>query len=532
MTDTPTNDEPTGQEAAEDLTSPAPHQPSMLRNLVHLMSAQMVTWVLAAAVTVVLPRYLGPEDIGRLRLPWAIWAIAQLFVMLGTSTYLTLEMARNRTRGMQLVGPIIVLRFVAFLVASGVLAIITLIIGSDGQDALIMLLIGVTVLLTSLGDVFAAALTGLEQMSYPAMAGIVSKSLYTLAVIGVLIAGGDVVTVVAVGLVGSGSSFLILGWSFNRVGRVALRSPFKPMRHIVAGSMIFFISGAVLTVYQQIDTIVISTLVDKTALGWYTTADTLFSTLLFVPTVLLATIFPRFGRLHVEDPAGLVELLHKAFSSLVVLAVPIGLGTIVTANTASVLLYGNKFRETGPVLAVYGVVLILVYGTVLFGGLANAIGRQRFWNTLLVISILASIPLDIVLVPWTDRRYDNGAIGGALAYVVTESFMLIVGLWKIAPSLLERSALARTLKILAAGAAMFACTWPLRDRFILIPIGVGIAVYAPLIVLLGALTADQRSIAWRVLARFGLGPWKQTAQDADSARDATLEPPEEGGTNG
>ena len=483
----------------------------MLRNLAHLMSAQMVTWVLAAAVTVVLPRYLGPEDIGRLRLPWAIWAIAQLFVMLGTSIYLTLEMARNRSRGMQLVGPILVLRFVAFVVASGVLAIITLFTNPDSRDAMILVLIGLTVLLTSLGDVFAAALTGLEKMSYPAMAGIISKGLYTAAVIGVLIVGGDVVSVSAVGLVGSGSSLLILWWAFSRQGGVSLRSPFKPMRHIIAGSMVFFISGAVLTIYQQVDTIVISTLVDKTALGWYTTADTLFSTLLFVPTVLLATIFPRFGRLHVEDQDGLIDLLHKAFASLVVLAVPIGLGTVVTANTVAVLLYGDAFKETGPVLAVYGVVLILVYGTVLFGGLANAIGRQRFWTIVLVISIIASIPLDIVLVPWTDERFDNGAIGGALAYVFTETFMVIVGLWKIAPSLLERSALYRTLKIFAAGAVMFACTWPLRDRFILIPIVVGIAVYAPLIVLFGALTADQRAIAWRVLGRFGLGPWKPTA---------------------
>lgn len=509
MTDTPAQDEATGSPTVET-EAPPPQPPSMLRNLAHLLSAQMVTWVLAAVVTVVLPRYLGPEDIGRLRLPWAIWAIAQLFVMLGTSIYLTLEMARNRSRGMQLVGPILVLRFCAFLVSSGVLAIIMLFTGPDSRDTMIMILIGLTVLLTSLGDVFAAALTGLEQMSYPAMAGIISKALYTAAVVGVLIVGGDVVSVSAVGLVGSGSSLVILGWAFSRQGRVSFRSPFKPMRHIVAGSMAFFVAGAVLTVYQQVDTIIISTLVDKTALGWYTTADTLFSTLLFVPTVLLATIFPRFGRLHVEDRDGLIDLLHRAFSSLVVLAVPIGLGTVVTANTAAVLLYGDAFKETGPVLAVYGVVLILVYGTVLFGGLANATGRQRFWTTLLVISIIASIPLDIVLVPWTDRRFDNGAIGGALAYVFTETFMLIMGLWKIAPSLLQRSALVRTLKVLAAGAVMFACTWPLRDRFILIPIAVGIAVYAPLIVVFGALTADQRAIAWRVLARFGLGPWKTT----------------------
>lgn len=479
-------------------------RPSLLRNLAHLFSAQVITWLLAMVVSVVLPRHLGPEGVGQLRLPAAIWTMLQLLMGLGSATYLTLEIARNRERGTRVMGTIVVIRLIVFVGICSALTIVAVLARSSSSTTVIFALFGAVSMFYGLADVICAALAGLEQMSYPATASVVSKLIYTAAVIAVVVLDGGVVAVAAVGMLGP---MTVLAWcwvAFLKFGRVSFASPFREIPRIVRASMPFFILGAVLTIYLQIDTVVISALVDAEVLGWYSTADTLFGTLLFVPTVMLTALLPRFGRLHVTDPPGLDRLVRQAFSSLLLLSVPIGFGTIVVADQVAVLLYGPEFRESGQVLTVYGAVTILMFCTIMLGGLASATGRQTFWNGLMICAIVASIPLDLVLVPWTDERYGNGAIGGALAYVVTESVMLVLGIWKIAPTIVDPASMARIAKILLAGAVMLAAIWPLRGMFLPIPIAVGAAVYITVILVTRTLTDDEVHLIRRALVRFGL----------------------------
>ena len=489
-----------GTPSAEERFAQEP-KPSLRRNLAHLMSSQLLTWVFATVVSVILPRYLGPENIGQLRLAGAVWTMAQLFVALGTSTYLTLEIARDRERGARLVGPIIVLRTIAFACSVVVLAVIGAVTGVDHETTIVFCLLGAVVWVWMIADVAGAALNGLEQMSYPAKAAVISKVLYTGFIVAVVLLGGDVRAVAAAGLPGAAVSLVILWTSFRRFGHTTFHRPFDETRAIIRASKVFLALGAVLVVYQQIDTVVISALVEPEVLGWYSTADTLFGTLLFVPTILMTVLLPRFSRLHAEDPPALQQLVSQSLSSLTLVAVPIGLGTAVIADNFAVLLYGEAYRETGPVLAVLGIVVILTFGTMLLGGLAAATGRQRTWNLVMIAAIVASIPLDIVLVPWTDDRYGNGAIGGALAYVITESAMLAFGLWTFAREMVNRALTLRIGKILAAGGLMVIATWPLRNVFIAIPIVVGAVVYATATVVFRTLTDEEAALIRQALSR-------------------------------
>jgi O-antigen/teichoic acid export membrane protein len=169
--------------------------------------------------------------------------------------------------------------------------------------------------------------------------------------------------------------------------------------------------------------------------------------------------------------------VRRASSLLVMVGIPVSLGTVVVAIPIAPLLYGEAFAETGQVLTVFGAVIVFTFGTVVFGTIALATGRQKFWNTIMIAAIAMTVPLDLIFVPWADRRYGNGAIGGAMAYVVTEAFLFLVGLWKIAPYLVERVFVWRFVRVVLAGGIMFAVAWPLRDHPLILPIIVGVVSY-------------------------------------------------------
>ena len=193
-----------------------------------------------------------------------------------------------------------------------------------------------------------------------------------------------------------------------------------------------------LVVYVQLDVVIISLLVDEAAVGWYSVADQLFATLLFVPTVFITAVFPVLSRMYTHEQDALPHLISKSYDLLLLLGIPIGLGIVVIADPLVVLLFGADFANSGPVLAVLGVVLILMYQNTLLGKFLISIDRQNQWTKVMIVASLATIPLDLIFVQWCQSQFNNGAIGGALAFVVTETGMIFAGL-----SLLPSGALGR-----------------------------------------------------------------------------------------
>lgn len=475
------------------------------KNVFHLLSSQTITWALALILAVTQPRLLGPDAQGQLRLAFSLWTIAGVVIALGTGLYLTLEVARRREDGLALIGPVLAIRAVGFLVASCVMAAYLVMTQADSEFVLILGLYGLVVLFGGAAEVFAAAFVGIERMGVLAVSSIVSRVIGTALAVAVLLAGGDASSVVLIAAGANLIGLLILGHAFRSIATVRFRGAISKVRPILRGSFGFLLAGAILTTYQQVDTVIMSFLVDTDALGWYGTADTLFGSLLFIPTIVMGAVFPVLGRLHTNDPAAIAPLVKRTGAMLLLVTVPIGLGTAAVAGPVAPLLYGDDFRETGPVLAVLGPVIILTAGNVLFGTIALSTGRQRLWNLFMAGAILVTVPIDLVLVPWTDERYSNGAIGGALAYLVTESLLVVAGLVMVAPYLADRAFVWRAARIGIAGALMFAVAWPLRDELLLIPVLAACVVYALALVVLRVPDADDRRRVGNVLSRVGIG---------------------------
>jgi O-antigen/teichoic acid export membrane protein len=481
-----------------------PERSSIRRNVFHMLSSQLFTWVLATILAIVVPRYLGPGTQGQLRLAYAVWMIVGIFAGMGTSSFLQLQIAKRPADGLRLVGSVLVVRTLAFVLAAIVVVIYVGVAGLDRQLTLIMMLIGILTLLGSWSEAVGTAFIGLERMSIVATSAAVGKALNTIAVIVVILVGGNVYVIVLAGVVSSTWSLGYLSWSYRRIGPVVFHGWTEDARSVVRSSVPFMAAGVALVVYQQIDIVVISWVAGDADVGWYGTADNLFGSLLFPATIIMGTMFPAIGRLHQDDPHALGDLVARAFSALVLAAVPIGLGVTLIAPTFAPLLFGQEFRQTGTVLAVLGPVIILTFGTILFGTVALGTGRNRLWVWVMVAAALLTIPLDLVLVPWAHDRFGNGAIGGAIAYVVTESIQFGIGVWKIAPFVVHPRTLWRTARVLVAGAVMFAVGWPLRAEVLPVPVIVCGVVYVAMILILRVLTDEQRRAINAVGARLGL----------------------------
>jgi O-antigen/teichoic acid export membrane protein len=162
----------------------------------------------------------------------------------------------------------------------------------------------------------------------------------------------------------------------------------------------------------------------------------------------------------------------------------------VIATPIVVLLFGPAFANSGPVLAILGLVLIMTYADMLLGFLLISMDRQKTLAVVMLMMTLATVPLDLMLVPWAMKTFANGALGGALSYAVTETSIVVVAVTLLPKGTFDRENIKVISKLLTAGCVMAAVTWLVRDAFLLVPILVGAVTYLGMILILRAIPKE------------------------------------------
>lgn len=464
---------------------------SVTSNTAALFSSQMVTFALGAVVMVVLPRRLGAEAVGQLRIASSLWALAAIAISFGIPTLLTKEVARDPRGGGLLVGPALRAQVGLFALTVMAMSGYVALVGYPPEVVAVIAMAGVGAVFSEIAATGRSVLFGVERMELSAVGDVTAKCGYVALLLVVLHLGGG-----AVSAAGAATASAVLGCCIvlllarRAAGCRLLASEWGAVRGVLRQGRPYMAMSAIMVVYQQLDVVVISLLIDEETIGWYATSDALLGSLLFIPVILTGVLFPRLSRLHHEDPSSMPAVLRRCLAHLLMVGVPMGVGTTVIASNLVVQVFGQQFHRSGPVLRVVGVVLILMYVTIALGRYSVAVDRQGLWIRSMVGVTVLSIPLDFVLIGFTHERFDNGAIGGAAAYVITEGILVVVGLWKLAPGLVDRHLALRAGKCATAAAVMAVAIWPLRDAFVAVPVGLGGVVYATMVVLLRYFDGD------------------------------------------
>src|SRR5699024_2546675 len=119
--------------------------------------------------------------------------------------------------------------------------------------------------------------------------------------VAVLLFGMGVSAVATVGVLNAIFVAIFIAVMLRQSTGVTLRPSFSGLRAVAKAGLPFLLLEATVILYQQVDTLVMSFLVDERELGWYGVASMLFGTLLFVPTVLMTSLFPMAARLAKES---------------------------------------------------------------------------------------------------------------------------------------------------------------------------------------------------------------------------------------
>ena len=477
-----------------------------------MLGSQAITWMLSFLQTIFLPRYLGPTLVGQFYLAGAIWLLAATLATFGTDIHLTKQVARYPEQTSALLGTALLVRLALFLISSVVVAVYISTLQYSATFLILVGLIGVFNLLMLVGGAFTAVLQGLELMEYISLANVVGKIVGTALTLACLFLGYGVYLVAIVSIIGMLVPVLIQFVALRRRYSLRLQLDRADAYAMLRAGAPYLVVSVTLVAYQQVDTLVMAALVDKQVIGWYSSVANLFGTLMFVPTIFTAVVFPSLTRTFANAPDTYTRLARKSFDLMFLMGIPIGLGLSVIADQIVSLLFGPAFAPAGIILSLLGIVAIFTYFSTLFGYLLIATDRTHRWTIVIVIGVIATVPLDLLLIPWCQQRYGNGAIGGALSYMLTEFAMAVAGIVLLPKRSLDWSNVRTAWLSFGAGLVMFGVCWWLRDFFLLVPIAVGGITYIGLIVLLRVVPKEDIALLGGMLQNvFGLFGVRVTA---------------------
>jgi PST family polysaccharide transporter len=509
-------------EAEGSSSAEAVREPGRIgKNIAALGAGQLFTWTMTLAWTLVVPRLLGPGDMGLITTGIAVAGILQLVLGAGTGPYVARELVVTPERSARLVMAALVFRL---LLMPGFIAAVVIwaqLAHYSAEGKLVLYLSGGATALYLLAEPAQSFFQAIERMHYRAIGEAINKAAQGLAGIVLTLLGFGALGFAGCWLVMSGV-VLVLGlrWTGKHV-RLDFRTTWQDVRAMARGSLVYWTNGVFYMIYLWIDTAMLSVMTNPTVVGWYGVPTKLFQTMMTVPGMIATAWLPQMVRAAQRSRGDLNTVARTPVAWVLGLAVPIAAVTAASASSIVHVVYGPAYGRAVPVLIILGLGLVPMYLSMILGMICIAANRQGRWTWLMVGATIVNPAINALLIPLTQHHFHNGAIGAAIALVATETLVACGGIVVVGPQVFGVATFKRVARAGVAAAGMGIVVYATRSAGAFLSLAAGGIALVTLACICGAVSRDERR---QVRERIGRIAGKYTGRfTARRHRSATTE---------
>lgn len=388
---------------------------TLAKNTTVLLVANLMSYLLGFFTTLYTARYLGVEGFGILSLALSITGIFGVLTDFGLATLTIREVSRDKSLANKYIGNTAIMKLFLSILTFGVIGLLVYILGYPETVANVIYLVTLSVIMTAFTGIFNSIFQAFEKMEYLSLTIVLNAVLMISGVLLVIYRGLDIVVLSSVYFL---SSLIVLIVTFL----IFSRRFFFPKIHVDLGfwkltfneSLYFGVSSILVVIYFYIDSVMLSVMVDNTAVGIYNAAYKLIFVLMFLPNVFLTSIFPLMSQ-HYESNRELLKIEYeKSVKYLFAVAMFCFIFVLVFADKIIYIIYGSGYTASIVALQALIFVLPVIFVTYLFGNILGAINKQRVLLVVTGVNALINIILNLILIP----HYSY--IGASIATVITE----------------------------------------------------------------------------------------------------------------
>lgn len=259
---------------------------------------------------------------------------------------------------------------------------------------------------------------------------------------------------------------------------------FSVIVHILKSAWPFALLVGFSAIYNRIDVIIITKLLDYTQAGLYTAAYKFFDILNFFPASVSHVLFPVLAALMAKNLISEVKMtLEKYLKLMIAVALPVAAGGTVLSKQLMLLIAGRDFAASAPVLSIliWSIAILFIYIPV------NSLIISQLTKKAMVVTglnVAINIIGNIILIPI------YGIKGAAIMTVVSEAVQGVFYFYFVRKNITEFKFLSLLWKPALASAVMGLAVWQVRELNLIASVTIGGGVYVAILLLTRFISKD------------------------------------------
>ncbi|MDE0015590.1 MAG: flippase [Candidatus Poribacteria bacterium] len=411
----------------------------IFKNTSSLFSAHLIGRLGSLVITVwLMPRYFTETELGGYFVAIALTNLIAILTEFGIQNPLIREMTLHLQHTRHYLGNALIVRGILSIFAY----VIMLISGIFFYTPIIVEMIvflGLAEITNSIAQLYRCVFRAHEEMKYEAFTVIAERGTFLLISGGAILFGYGLVTVCQV-MLAAGCINLILSVGFTGLRFTQLR--FQPSREIVRvlmqQALPFAVGNLLNLLYFRIDAIMLPKLSSEglDANTWYGLAYTIVNAFTILPgAFMMGAMFPVLSRAWEREKGRFPSAYTFSLRWMVVCGFPFAVGlSILSPEITRVLFSTYTSAEIGKIATAlqwlsWAGGLLFVTTAVL--AVLRATDKRRAFSVLMGTTAFLNICLNLYLIP----RFSH--VGAAIAMVISEAYVLIVGIGYISRNIVK-----------------------------------------------------------------------------------------------
>lgn len=442
-------------------------------------------------------RYLGVSNYGILGFAVSITGILAIIDDLGISAHIVRHVATDYDSAPKYLGNIIPFKIILGIINLIVTPIILISLKIDGYTIFITLLFTIEIIFKSYANSLFGVFQAFEEGKYQ---GIGNTLMNTATLLFILIS-----IYADLGLLGVSISYILANlitfiYNYHVLNKHITKPKFELdwefCKKITILSLPFAITGILYTVYYSIDMVMLTKIVGDYATGIYNATYKLIAVLNLFYSVYTAVIFPVMSKFYQNDKKLLVISYEKSIKYLMLVMIPIAIGTMIYSLDIIQLIYGNQYDAAASVLSIliWTVCLLFISGAA--NTLLNASHKERTVTKIYAIAAVFNIALNFVMIP--HFSYNGAAVTTVLSDLLIVALQIYV-IHRIGNK--PNKKLYSDLMKIIIGSAVLGIALYFLNLNMWIAIPVGIVIYFAVVYLLRVFDKDDKYVIKEILGK-------------------------------
>lgn len=388
----------------------------VVTNVFWALLGKIVTLLSTLIVSVLVARYLGPEQFGVMNYVISIVSLFSIFATFGMSDIVVRELSKKDLSKDEILGTAFLLRIIlSSMTITSVIIYAILFENKDGFST--MMIIYSIYMLFACFDVIRSYFISIIQNKRVVISEISRSLLGALIKIGLVLLNAPLIYFIAA--LAIDSFLLAMGylvnyqkiedckkWKYNS----------KCAAFLLKNSFPLLIAGAATSIYQRIDQVMIAKMIDNTSVGFFSTALSFVGVLVFIPMIMIQTVSPILvdykknspQRYEIESQRMMNMIVWTTISFCVILS--------LLSYPIIYVTYGIKYLPAVPVMQILVFKAVGLALTMTGGQLIIIENIHKFAFVRNILACVVCMISNYLLIPhW-------GIVGSAWATIITAMF--------------------------------------------------------------------------------------------------------------